>query len=82
MGPETVVLPEGWQGRLVRLQNQNTDLKVGLCLDPSDLCAAKLVAGRDKDRVFVREALKHGIVSAGTLTARLLPVGPVSRSDC
>lgn len=78
VGPETAVLPEGWQGRLVRLQNQNTDLKVGLCLDPSDLCAAKLAAGRDKDWVFVREALKHGIVSAETLVTRVraLPVGP------
>lgn len=76
VGPETAVLPEGWQGRLVRLQNQNTDLKVGLCLDPSDLCAAKLAAGRDKDWVFVREALKHGIVNAGTLAARVraLPI--------
>lgn len=34
---------------LIRWQNQNTDLNVGLCLDPSDLCAAKLAAGRDKD---------------------------------
>ena len=76
VGPETAVLPEGWQGRLVRLQNQNTDLRVGLCLDPSDLCAAKLAAGRDKDWVFVREALKLGIVSAETLATRVrtLPV--------
>lgn len=81
VGPETVVLPDGWQGRLVRLQNQNTDLKVGLCLEPSDLCAAKLAAGRDKDWVFVREALKHGIVGAETLAARVLalPVGPGQR---
>lgn len=82
VGPETAVLPDGWQGRLVRLQNQNTDLKVGLCLDPSDLCAAKLAAGRDKDWVFVREALKHGIVSAETLAARVctLPVEPGQRA--
>lgn len=31
VGPETAILPTGWQGRLVRLQNANTDLKVGWC---------------------------------------------------
>lgn len=36
-----------------------------------------MAAGRDKDWVFVREALKHGIVDAETLAARVraLPVG-------
>lgn len=41
VGPETAILPAGWQGRVVRIQNQNTDFKVGYCLDPADLAASK-----------------------------------------
>lgn len=67
VGPETALLPEGWQDRLVRIQNPNTDLKVGLCLDPHDLAASKLAAGREKDWIFVEEMLKHQIVKGQTL---------------
>ncbi len=41
VGPETAVLPEGWRDRLVKIQNQNTDLKIGYCLEPNDLAASK-----------------------------------------
>ena len=36
----TATLPAGWRDRLVRIQNANTDLKVGLCLEPHDLAAS------------------------------------------
>lgn len=76
VGPETAVLSDGWQERLVKLQNEQTDLKLGWCLEPHDLAAAKLVAGRDKDGPFVATMLRHGIISADTLAARIdaLPV--------
>ena len=44
VGPETAVVPTGWQSRVLRIQNANTDQKVGLCLEPLDLAAAKLAA--------------------------------------
>ena len=53
VGPDTAILPAGWKNRLVKIQNQNTDLKVGFCLDPHDLAASKLAAGRAKDWPFV-----------------------------
>ncbi|CAM5795222.1 DUF6036 family nucleotidyltransferase [Ottowia pentelensis] len=71
VGPETAVLPDGWQERLVKLQNEQTDLKLGWCLEPHDLAAAKLVAGRDKDGPFVATMLRHGIISMDTLVARI-----------
>ena len=76
VGPETAVLPEGWENRVVRIQNQNTDLKVGLCLEPHDLAVSKLAAGREKDWLFVQELLHHKIVDGFTLQQRieLLPV--------
>ncbi|MBD3892585.1 DUF6036 family nucleotidyltransferase [Hydrogenophaga sp.] len=78
VGPETAILPAGWETRLVKIQNANTDLKIGYCLEPHDLAAAKLVAGRDKDRNFVQTLLQHGIVLTLTLIQRLgaLPIAP------
>ncbi|MBL0207119.1 MAG: hypothetical protein IPP84_03825 [Propionivibrio sp.] len=76
VGPETALLPEGWQSRVLRIQNRNTDLKVGLCLEPHDLAASKLAAGREKDWRFVEELIRHRIVAGGTLEQRVetLPI--------
>jgi hypothetical protein len=67
VGPETAVLPTGWQARLVKIQNPNTDLKVGYCLDPHDLAISKLAAGREKDWPFVAEMIRHGFVDIDKL---------------
>jgi hypothetical protein len=76
VGPETATLPEGWQTRVARIQNQNTDQKIGICLDPHDLAAAKLVAGREKDWIFVEEMLRQRIVDGCILQERIetLPI--------
>ncbi len=37
MGPNTVVLPDDWMSRSHRIQNANTDSKVGWCRDIRDL---------------------------------------------
>ncbi len=37
VGPETAVLPAGWEDRLVRIDNPNTNGVAGLCLDVHDL---------------------------------------------
>lgn len=71
VGPETAVLPAGWLGRVVKVQNANTDQKVGLCLEPHDLAASKLAAGRDKDGTFVAALLRHRLVSASILLERV-----------
>lgn len=83
VGPETAVLPAGWQSRLVRLQNPNTDLKIGWCLDAHDLAASKLVAGREKDWPFVAAMLGHQLINKIELLQRLhntpLPDGRLER---
>lgn len=78
VGPETAVLPEGWESRLVKIQNANTDLKIGYCLNPHDLAASKLAAGRDKDWPFVAALLEHHLVDAPTLRLSIdkLPTSP------
>ena len=78
VGPTTAVLPEGWRQRVVKIQNDNTDLKIGYCLEPHDLAVSKLAAGREKDGTFVAAMLRHGIVDPASLQERItqLPLPP------
>jgi hypothetical protein len=74
---ETAVLPDGWRDRLVKVQNANTAAPngeprfTGWCLDKEDLCVAKLIAFREKDRNFVAALLKANLVDAGLIASRL-----------
>jgi hypothetical protein len=66
-----IVLPEGWDERLVVVDNPNTSGIRGLCLDPGDLGVSKLAAARPKDLEFVRVLLRERIVSPTQLLLRL-----------
>jgi hypothetical protein len=74
---ETAVLPDGWRDRLVKVQNANTAAPAGesrftgWCLDKEDLCVAKLVALREKDRNFVAALFKANLVEANLIASRL-----------
>jgi hypothetical protein len=72
---ETAALPQGWEKRVVGVQNENTRNCIGWCLEGHDLAASKLVAFRDKDREFVRVLLAEGLIGASLLIhrIRLLP---------
>lgn len=71
VGPGTAVLPTGWQQRLIRVKNANTGGVEGLCLEVHDLAIAKYVAGREKDRDFTRELVRHRIINRKDLMSRL-----------
>jgi hypothetical protein len=77
VGPETAILPAGWERRLVRVESENTGLGVGLCLEVHDLLISKLAAGREKDLAFVAVALRHHLASPAEIESRL-PMVPVS----
>jgi hypothetical protein len=83
VGPETSTLPQGWESRLVRLQNPNTDDAVAYCLEPHDLAASKLAANREKDRSFVATMIEHKIVDPAVLGSRIdaLPVQPERKHE-
>ncbi len=68
VGQVTAVLPEGWETRLVPVP---TPAGTGLCLEPHDLLISKYVAGREKDRDYVRAAVRHRLVDRATLVERL-----------
>lgn len=48
--------------RLHRVQNGNTNGRVGYCLDVIDLFLSKAAAARDKDREFCVALIEHGYV--------------------
>jgi hypothetical protein len=82
---QTSALPQGWRDRLVKVQNSNTAAAAGepqftgWCLDKEDLCAAKLVAFREKDRNFVGALIAAGLVNPSLIWTRLSTVPERSR---
>ena len=71
VSPSTAILPVGWEERLVPVQNANTNLKVGHCLEVHDLTCSKLAAGRPKDFDFAASLLKHNLAEPSILLDRL-----------
>jgi hypothetical protein len=67
----TATLPAGWADRLVPLANDNTGGATGWCLEVHDLAVSKLVAGRQKDRDFVRVLVREHMVDPALLEERL-----------
>jgi hypothetical protein len=81
VGPLTAKAPEGWQDRLVRRATPKRvagkHTAVAWCLEIHDLILSKCAAGRERDWLYAREALKAGLVDVEVLFARIagLPVG-------
>jgi hypothetical protein len=71
VAPETAILPDGWQGRLVPVRNENTRGCTGWCLDLHDLAVSKLAAGREKDIEFLNGMRFEGLLDAATLRERI-----------
>lgn len=71
VGPETAVLPRGWERRLVRVATLATAPGVGLCLEVHDLAISKYIAGRPKDLEFNRDLARHRLTMLDLLIERL-----------
>lgn len=74
VGEKTALLPQGWKERLVVVHNENTRGAKGLCLEVNDLLVSKILAGREKDFEFLREAARNRLTDSGTLLSRLATV--------
>jgi len=72
IGPETAILPAGWEGRAIELSGHPLlEGATAICPEIHDLAASKLVAFREKDKHWVRAALTAGIVDPTTLRDRV-----------
>lgn len=78
---EAAKLPDGWERRARRVQNENTRGYAGLCVEAHDLAASKLTAFREKDRAFVRVLLGERLIKANRLVRviNLLPLAAEER---
>ncbi len=74
VGPETARLPADWRTRALVVTGRLTYGARALCPEVHDLAAAKLFAGRDKDRAWVIAAAAAGLVRKNTLADRLATV--------
>jgi len=72
VAPETSMLPDGWEQRLVRVEVGRIDggVAVAWALEPHDLVLAKLAAGRQQDYDFVVGALRAHLVESLELLRR------------
>lgn len=80
----TVVLPDGWQSRLVPVHGPATAGVTGLCLEANDLAVFKLVAGREKDIVFIAAMHRHAFIQPEVVQQRLAttPIDDDARARC
>lgn len=69
VSPALAALPEGWENRLHRIEYSHQ--VVGLYLDPNDAAVAKLARNEPRDRRWVREGIKAGIVDGATVERRM-----------
>lgn len=80
VGLATVVLPTGWQERLIPLTDEAGNLRA-YCLEVHDTCVSKLMAGREKDFAFIKELLDRGLVDMNTFIARAGLIADMPQSN-
>src|SRR4029077_18350209 len=68
---EAAVPPAGWRDRLTLLDTVRTRPGRGLCLEPHDCVASKLVAGRPKDYEFSAALISAGLIKLDVLGERV-----------
>lgn len=76
----TATLPEGWADRLIAFPlDDRPDGVIGWCLDPHDLVVAKAIAGRDKDRQFIKALAQAHLIDPAVSLYRLSALDPGCR---
>ncbi len=73
VGANTSYLPAQWMDRLVPLRSVRSKAQV-LCLDPHDLCAAKLMRFEPRDKQFVQSLIRAGLIQPALLAERIATV--------
>jgi hypothetical protein len=77
----TITLPAAWERRVIIVENPNTNGCQGLCLDPGDLAASKLAAGRPKDFAYLKAMLRERVVTVEILERRLEAMSSLTREE-
>ena len=70
VGLATIVLPTGWEERLVPLEDGKGVL-VAMCVEIHDVAVSKLIAGRQKDFEFIDSLLTLDLIDLDKFLTRL-----------
>lgn len=68
---DTVVLPTGWRERLLRPELTDAEPAHAAFLEPHDLVASKLAAGRPKDLDFASALVRADLIKLDVLLERI-----------
>ncbi len=79
VGLATVVLPAGWQERLVPLTDEAGKTHA-YCLEVHDTCVSKLMAGREKDLTFIKELLNRRLADIEAFISRAETISGMPQS--
>jgi hypothetical protein len=74
VSPKTASMPTDWRGRAQQVDVQIQHGVTVLIPDPNDIAVAKLCAWREKDRLWLDEAICLRIIDLNTIRARLAHV--------
>ena len=80
LGLATVVLPTGWRERLQPLEDENGNV-VAFCAEIHDVAVSKLIAGREKDFLFLNEAFLREYISIDKFLERAKLVGSMPQNE-
>ena len=80
LGLATVVLPTGWRERLQPLEDENGNV-VAFCAEIHDVAVSKLIAGREKDFLFLNEAFLREYISIDEFLERVKLVRTMPQSE-
>jgi hypothetical protein len=72
VGRRTALLSAGWVDRLVPVVADRATGHTGFCLEVHDLCAAKLLANRTKDHVYVTAMIAESFVDPNVIWDRVV----------
>ena len=79
LGLATVVLPTNWQTRLQPLLDEKGKI-VAYCAEIHDVAVSKLIAGREKDFQFLKDAFLLEIISIEKFIARVRQIESMPQS--
>lgn len=79
LGLATVVLPINWQTRLQPLLDEKGEI-IAYCAEIHDVAVSKLIAGREKDFQFLKDAFLLEIISVEEFMARVRLVESMPQS--
>ena len=68
VSPSLPSLPDGWEGRLNKVERKGLRLWF---LDPNDAAVSKYARGEPRDQRWIRSGLAHGLVSLPIVEARV-----------